>query len=65
MTPPTLLVFVGQRSILSCSIEEFARYYTATTISFDGVVHFSQQGYADRCKAYPSNLSVICTAASS
>lgn len=53
--------YYREGSPVSCSIEEFARYYTATTISFDGVVHFSQQGYADRCKAYPSNLSVICT----
>ena len=53
--------YFREGSPVSCSIEEFARYYTATTISFDGVVHFSQQGYADRCKAYPSNLSVICT----
>lgn len=53
--------YYPEGSPISCSIQEFARYYTATTVSFDGVVHFSQQGYADRCRTYPARLSVVST----
>lgn len=53
--------YYPEGSPISCSIQEFARYYTATTVSFDGVVHFSQQGYADRCRSYPAHLSVVST----
>ena len=44
-----------------CSIEEFARYYESTTVLFDGVIHFSQPGYSDLCRSYPSRLFVDAT----
>lgn len=53
--------YYPEGSPISCSIQEFARYYTATTVSFDGVVHFSQQGYADRCRSYPARLCAVST----
>lgn len=46
---------------ISCSIQEFARYYESTTVSFDGVVHFTEQGYADLCRIYPTALTVSAT----
>ncbi len=44
-----------------CSIEDFASYYAATTVVFDGVIHFAERGYSDLCRSYPSRLSVSAT----
>lgn len=46
---------------ISCSIEEFVRYYDATTVRFDGVIHFSQQRYSDLCRSYPAHAVVTAT----
>ena len=46
---------------ISCSIQEFVRYYESTTVSFDGVVHFSEEEYSDLCRRYPADLRVTAT----
>lgn len=44
-----------------CTIAEFAEYYEKTTVSFDGVIHFTEQGYADFCRIYPADLVVTAS----
>lgn len=48
-------------SPISCSIADFADYYGRTTISFDGVIHFTEQEYVDDCKAYPAFMTVVAS----
>ena len=45
-------------SPISCSIADFVDYYRRTTISFDGVIHFTEREYVDFCKYYPSYMKV-------
>lgn len=44
---------------ICCSIADFVDYYRRTTISFDGVIHFTPQEYVDYCRYYPSFMTVV------
>lgn len=48
----------AEGSPISCSVEEFCRYYNAWTV-LDGVVYFGLKTYADMCRQYTTSLDTM------
>ena len=46
---------------ISCSIEEYCRYFASTTTQLDGVIHFGLKTYTEKCKIYSASLSAVVT----
>lgn len=46
---------------ISCSIDEFCRYYGNSTTEYDGVIYFGLKKYTEKCKSYSANLSAVVT----
>ena len=46
---------------ISCSIEEYCRYFGNSTTEFDGVIYFGLKTYTEKCKVYAASLSAVVT----
>lgn len=44
---------------ISCSIDEYCRYFESTTTQFDGVIYFGLKTYTEKCKSYPASFSAV------
>lgn len=48
----------AEGSAISCSVEEFCRYYNTWTI-FDGIIYFGLKTYADLCQIFAANMEAM------
>lgn len=50
---------------MSCTIEEFDKFYKKITRQFDGVIHFDTPDYSDECTKYPTYFDATVLEATS
>lgn len=48
----------AEGSPITCTIEEFCRYYDRWTV-FDGIIYFGVKTYAQACIEYPANMTAL------
>lgn len=48
--------YYKEGSTIALPIDEYAKYYSETTLQLDGVIHFGLKTYAERCTFYSSSF---------